>query len=159
MTFRGRPLIEYAIAAAQKWKPIVVAGPEVAQYLAERADVAIVHNDEPELGMSHSLALANRFLGSATPIVVLLGDKPLVTEALVETICAKTDGADIVYPVRDGEPGHPVWLSVRARRCIDTLPPGDTLRLMRANERLTSRAVETIDPGAFFDVDTLAAFE
>jgi molybdenum cofactor cytidylyltransferase len=159
MEFRGRPLIEFAIAAAQRWNPIVVAGDEVERYLAGRADVVPVANDRPERGMSHSLALANRFVPSDVAMIVLLGDKPLVSQMLIETICNAAGMADVVYPVRDGAPGHPVWLSPRARGCIDALPLGDTLRLLRAHPDLTRQAVKTQDSGATFDVDTLGEFE
>jgi molybdenum cofactor cytidylyltransferase len=157
MDFRGRPLIEHAIAAAQRWHPVVVCGREVAQYLGRRSDLALVVNDEPERGMSHSLALANRHLSSEIAMLVALGDKPLVSESLIETICGEARDADLVYPERDDEPGHPVVLSPRARRFIDYLPPGDSLRLLRTNPHLTARGVQTDDPGAFFDVDTIEA--
>ncbi|MGB8908682.1 MAG: NTP transferase domain-containing protein [Candidatus Cybelea sp.] len=159
MDFRGRALIEHAIAAAQRWHPVVVCGREVAEYLARRSDLALVLNDEPERGMSHSLALANRYLRSDVWMLVVLGDKPLVNEALIETICAETHDADLAYPQREDEPGHPVLLSPRARRFIEYLPSGDTLRRLRSNPHLTSRAMQTDDPGAFFDVDTLDAIE
>jgi molybdenum cofactor cytidylyltransferase len=159
MEFRGRPLIEFAIAAAQRWNPIVVAGHEVDQYLAGRADVVRLANDEPELGMSHSLVLANRFVPSDVAMIVLLGDKPLVSQMLIKTVCDAAGTADVVYPVRGGVPGHPVWLSPHARRCIAALPSGDTLRSLRVHPDLTRHAVKTQDAGAVFDVDTLGAFE
>jgi len=159
MEFRGRPLIEHAIAAARRWKPLVVASPEVAAYLAGRGDVAVVRNDEPERGMSHSLVLAHRFLDRDGAAIVLLGDKPFVSEALIERICRQTGDADVVYPVRGVEPGHPVVLSAKARRRIESLPRGDTLRFLRSDPGLVRLAVETTDDGAYFDVDTPEDFE
>jgi molybdenum cofactor cytidylyltransferase len=159
MPFRGRPLIDYAIAAASRRRPVVVCGAGVAAYLAQRPGVTVVRNDEPELGMSHSLALANRIVEPDEPIAVLLADKPLVDERLIETIGAESLGYDVTYPQRNGAPGHPVVLSSRARERVDGLPPGDTLRLLRDDPRLTVRAVDSSDEGAFFDVDTLEAFE
>jgi len=159
MHYRGRPLIEYAIAAAARWRPVVVCGPEVFRYLAGRRDVSLLRNDEPELGMSHSLSLGNRAVEEHGAIAVLLGDKPRVRERLIETMLNASRGADVVYPQRDGEPGHPVVLSARARRLIDRLPPGDTVRLLREHAELVARAVETPDEGAFFDVDTIEALE
>jgi len=159
MAFRGQPLIEYAIAAARRWNPIVVAGAQVGEYLAGRLDVVVLRNDEPNRGMSYSLALADRFLGADVAMIVLLGDKPLIGDALIDTICRTAKDADVVYPVRGGEPGHPVWLSPLARELIAGLPRGDTLRLLRADPSLSSLAVETQEDGAFFDVDSMAAFE
>lgn len=159
MPFRGRPLIEYSIEAAARWNPVVVAGREVALYLAGRAGIALIRNDEPQRGMSYSLSLGNRAIGDDVAIGVLLADKPRVSERLIETIFDASRGADVTYPQRDGEPGHPVVLSPRARRCIDDLPDGDSVRLLRAHPRLISRAVDTADEGAFVDIDTVGAFE
>lgn len=156
MDFRGRPMIEHSIAAARRWNPVVVAGAEVYEYLSGRDGIALLRNDEPERGMSHSLAMANEFLRRGVPMIVLLGDKPRVTPQLIEAICEAAGGADVVYPVRGDEPGHPVWLSPDARERIAELPPGDTLRSLRDDSSLTSRAVEVQDAGAFFDVDTIA---
>lgn len=157
MPFRGRPLIEYSIVAATRWEPLIVCSDEVALFLAGRFDIGLVRNDEPERGMAHSLSLANRAIEDDVAIGVLLADKPLVSEQLIETILHASHVADVTYPERDGEPGHPVVLSLRARRLIDRLPPGDTLRFLRNNPELTARAVETDDGGAFFDVDTMDA--
>jgi molybdenum cofactor cytidylyltransferase len=154
MDFRGRALIEPAIAAAQPWRPLVVAGSEVARYLCGRTDVELVRNGEPELGMSHSLRLANRIVPPDAALIVLLGDKPLVSRTLIETICGTVRNSGIAYPSRGDEPGHPVWIASHARRYIDDLPPGDTLRFLRAHPDITHLAIETTDPGAFFDVDT-----
>lgn len=155
MPFRGRPLVEYSVEAATRWEPLVVCGDEVALYLAARFDIGLVRNDEPERGMSHSLELANRAVEDHIAIGVLLADKPLVSDQLIETILYASLGADITYPQRAGEPGHPVVLSPRARRFIDGLPPGDTLRVLRSQPELAPRAIEIADEGAFFDVDTL----
>ena len=155
MPFRGRPLIEHAIAAVQGWRPLVVAGAEVFEFLAGRDDVELVHNDEPARGMSHSLRLASNALADEVAMIVLLGDKPLITPALIDAVVAAAGDADVAYPARDDEPGHPVWISRRARRRIAELPDGDTLRLLREQPGLALRAVDTEDEGAFFDVDTL----
>jgi molybdenum cofactor cytidylyltransferase len=159
MECRGCPLIEHAIAAAQLWNPVVVASRDVAEYLAGRQDLELVRNDQPDLGMAHSLRLASLVVPAGSALIVLLGDKPLVTPALIKTVCSASANADVVYPVRGEEPGHPVWISPRARRAIGALPPGDTLRFLRADPELTTIAIETHDEGAFFDVDTVDAFE
>ncbi|HET9095287.1 MAG TPA: NTP transferase domain-containing protein, partial [Candidatus Baltobacteraceae bacterium] len=40
MPYRGRPMIEHALEAARRWKPLVVAGAQVAAHLrAMNADV------------------------------------------------------------------------------------------------------------------------
>lgn len=158
MEFRGRKLVEYPIEAAQPWSPIVVCGTEVEAHLRGRSDVEIVRNEEPELGMAHSLALANRAARADLALIVLLGDKPLVSRSLIDLILTAAETADFVYPVRDGVPGHPVVLSPRARRYIDDLPPGDTVRMLRERPGLRARAVQTSDRGSVFDVDEAEEF-
>ena len=81
-------MIEYPIAAAQLWNPIVVCGLEVEQYLLGRTGIELVRNDEPERGMSHSLALANRIVAADLMLLVLLGDKPLISRSLIESTYA-----------------------------------------------------------------------
>ena len=154
-SFRGQTMIDYAIAAAKVWNPLVVCGPEVERYLLGRTGVALVRNAEPQRGMSHSLALANRVVPAELSLIVLLGDKPLVTPSLIESILAAAGDADFVYPQRDGVPGHPVVLSPRARNCIDALPPGDTIRFLRERPELKARAVDTLALAAVFDVDVV----
>lgn len=157
MAFRGRTLLDYAIDAAARWKPVVVAGAEVDAYLAGRSDVEVVRNEDPHRGMSHSLALASRAVPEEQALIVLLGDKPLVTESLIESIANAAGDGDVVYPVNAGVPGHPVVLSPVARRFIAALPDGDTLRFLRERPDLRARALPTSDAGAFFDVDTVSA--
>lgn len=159
MDFRGRRLIEYPIAAAQPWNPLVVCGPEVEQYLLGRSDVELFGNDEPERGMSHSLMLANRIVAADLMLLVLLGDKPLVSRLLIESTGTAAEHADVTYPVREGVPGHPVALSPRARRYIEDLPAGDTVRLLRDRSDLKQRPMETSDLGAVFDVDTVGRLD
>jgi CTP:molybdopterin cytidylyltransferase MocA len=160
MRFRGRPLIEYAIAAARPWRPVLVAGPEVADALRDRDDVALVVNPQPQRGMAHSLALADEAISPGDALVVLLGDKPLVSERLIAELCAALGSADVAYPVdaRSGAPGHPVvfWACGRRRlgRGIAALPDGDNLHALRDDPSLVRRAVRSEDEGGFFDVDT-----
>lgn len=160
MPYRGRPLIDYAVQASARWKPLVVAGTEVAAYL-QRSDAGTLLNGEPQRGMAHSLALANQAIPSGAALIVLLADKPLVTPQLIARLCEAADDADIVFPrnPKTHEPGHPVIFSPRARARIPLLPDGDTLRTLRDDPELARRAVTLEDRGAYFDIDTAAEFE
>jgi molybdenum cofactor cytidylyltransferase len=153
---RGRMMIEHAIEAAQAWHPLVVAGREVAQALGSRSDIDLIVNEEPERGMTHSLQLADAELPRDEALIVLLGDKPLVSEALTRRICDALGSADICYPFHEtsGEPGHPVVFSSRAREKIQGLAEGDTLRALRDDASLQRVTVPVNEPGAFYDVDT-----
>lgn len=161
MPFRGRPMIEYAVEAATHWKPLVVAGNDVAAHLARHPGVQIVPNDDPKRGMAHSLALANQAVGGDASLIVLLADKPLVTAELIAAVCEQSGDADVAFPrnPQTGEPGHPVLFSPRARAKIALLPDGDSLRLLRDDPALVRREIATADRGAYFDIDTCAALE
>lgn len=160
MPFRGKPLIEYAIAAAQRWQPVLVAGHEVADAMKGRDDVELVRNSEPQRGMAHSLALADAAVAADAVLVVLLGDKPLVSEGLIADLCAALEDADVAYPVRarSGQPGHPVVFAACVRGRIATLPDGDSVHILRDDPSLRRRVVRSEDEGAFFDVDTASDF-
>lgn len=153
--FRGRTMIEYAIEAAQQWNPLVVAGPQVAAYL-QALGVHALLNDAPQRGMAHSLAIADAAIDPTQALIVVLGDKPLATPALIARICDALGSADVAFPQhpQTGEPGHPVVFSPRARMKIASLPDGDSLRDLRGDRGLVRRAVEIEDPGAYVDIDT-----
>lgn len=153
MNYGDRCLIEYPIAAAQAWQPVVVCGTDVARYLQDRSDLEVIFNADPARGMSHSLALANRAIAGELRLIVLLGDQPRVSESLIRHVLANARGADFAYPEYEGVPGHPVVFSQRARTRIEGLPSGDSLRRLRQDRGLTVRAIATADSGATFDVN------
>jgi len=156
MAFRERPLIKHVIDAASTWEPLVVASPELDTFLQE-SGAQIVLNDAPEKGMSHSLKLADRAIDPSVSILVLLADKPLVTNRLLRRVFEAAGGADVAYPQRGDEPGHPVYFSPKARANIRRLPPGDSLSRVRDDSKLVRRPLHIDDDGAFFDVDTPGA--
>lgn len=161
LPFHGRPMIEHALEAASRWKPLVVAGREVAAYLAEREGIAVVRNENPERGMTHSLVLANEAIERAAALVVLLGDKPLMSPQIIESVCNAGADADIAFPrePHTGEPGHPVIFSPRARAKIPSLPDGDSLHALRDDPSLERREIVLDDLGAYFDIDTAGSLE
>jgi CTP:molybdopterin cytidylyltransferase MocA len=110
--------------------------------------------------MTHSLQLADAAAPAGRPLAVLLGDKPLLRAALIDVVAAHVgDGIDLAYPVgNDGVPGHPVVFGVRARARIASLPPGDTLKLLRDDPTLVAAKVAVDDAGAFVDIDSEADY-
>lgn len=161
MPYRGRTMIEHALAAAASWEPIVVAGAQIAAHLRDRPDLEIVRNADPQRGMTHSLSLANTAADADAALIVLLGDKPLVTPQLISRICEGLGDADVAFPVhpKTHEPGHPVVFAPRARTMIAALPDGDSLRSLRDDPALRRREIETEDRGAYVDIDTAGAFD
>jgi CTP:molybdopterin cytidylyltransferase MocA len=157
----GRTLIARALDAAAAWPTLVVASPAVAAEIAAqplpRAGLRIVPNDEPERGMTHSLALANAALVPGEPIAVLLADLPdCDATAIARVIDAYDAGCDVVVPRAGERFGHPVVFGPAARARIPALPEGDALHRLRDHATLRRRIVDVPDDRAFADIDTEA---
>jgi CTP:molybdopterin cytidylyltransferase MocA len=156
---RRSPLERLAAVLCQR-ASIVVTSERLQETCAQLfAGAPIVVNKRPQDGMTSSLRAALPAAAGYDRIGVLLGDKPLISNATLEELerIAIASECDVVFPMSArGEPGHPVYLSKRAMQAAALLPNGDTLRHLRDDPSLTQRAVECADPGAFVDIDTEA---
>ncbi len=158
----GRPLVRHVAGAALASRAAPVAavtghrGEEVAAALAG-LDVRIVRNAAYADGLSTSLRAGFAALEpEADGVVVLLGDMPRVTPALVDRLVDAWDGAGrppAAVPVVQGRRGNPVLLSAALAPAIAELTgdagAGPLLRWMAG---VLEVAVE--DEGALADVDT-----
>lgn len=150
----GETLLDRTLRACGSYPVIVIASPELADRVATAGKPFVV-NDAPERGMAHSLRLANALVDAASSIAVLPADLLHVTAAGVTSILECSRDVDVTMPMRaDGTPGHPVVFSAAARRYIDELPDGDTIRRMRDRPELTRRIVSIEDEWPYHDVDT-----
>lgn len=158
MPVRGTRMIDRVLRAARAYDCILVASPLVARALGAGRRVHVVENTQPDLGMAHSLRLADA-AAPAGALLVFLGDKPLVTPDLAQSILsiALRAGADVAFPQRDGVGGHPVYFSAAARANIATVT-GDTLQQVRDAPGLRRLAIPIEDEGAYFDVDDPGVF-
>ncbi|MEO7202538.1 MAG: nucleotidyltransferase family protein [Candidatus Tumulicola sp.] len=128
---------------------------ETCQQLMPNAIVLV--NERPQDGMTSSLRVSLEAVADHECIGVLLGDKPLLARATLDRLesLVSRSPLDVVYPQSEtGVPGHPVYLSRRARAHVAELPSGDTLRELRGHAVLTSTAIPCDDAGAFLDIDT-----
>ncbi|MGH7660756.1 MAG: nucleotidyltransferase family protein [Vulcanimicrobiaceae bacterium] len=160
LPFRGGTILDAVLDASGEYPVVLVASTSIAvgigtieRLVVAENEITVVVNDDPERGMAHSLRLANREIAPDRCIAVLLGDKPLVSAALIRRLL-EAEEADVVFPVRDGIPGHPVVFSPNARALIEALPDGDTLQRLRDDPSLIRNAVSIDDDGAYVDVDT-----
>lgn len=158
MRLHGRRMIDWALEAACAYPTILVASPHLARVVPPRSGRTIVRNEHPELGMSHSLALADEAAAPEHDLLVFLGDKPLATASLAAVILeqARRAHVDVCFPGRDGAGGHPVYFSRAARSRIAALS-GDTLHVLRDDPGLRRLAVEVSGEGAFADADDRGA--
>jgi molybdenum cofactor cytidylyltransferase len=147
------PLLERAVRACGGFERVIVASPENAAFLSGRT-LRVVVNDRPELGMTHSLKLANQGIDSSLAIVVFPADLALIEPQNVAYVVGAAADADVTYPRRgDGVPGHPVVFSPRARGGIADLPDGDTIRQLRDRADLSRRILILDERWPYVDVD------
>ena len=154
----GVPILARVLLACEHLPTVVVGAPSLRAFVEERG-ARFVANAAPESGMAHSLALGDAEAEAGMPLLVLLGDKPLVTRALVERVLAGANEFDICFPQHEGVGGHPVYLSLRARERIARLPRGDSIHLLRDDPTLRRSVLEISDIGAYADVDDPEALE
>jgi molybdenum cofactor cytidylyltransferase len=158
--WRGGALIDGALDAAMaapvmEVSVVVGADPAVAFHAAARCGARIIHAANHAQGLSASLKAGVAALpADAAGVLVLLGDMPLVPQAVLRSLVqAVADGAPAAVPVWGGRQGNPVALSARlfprilalegdhgARSILDAL--GDDLA-----------RIEAPDGGILLDVD------
>lgn len=114
--YRGQPLVRWAAAAAlaSRARPVIVvtghARPEVEAALTG-LDVVFVHNPDFADGLSTSLRAGLAALGEQVAgAVVLLGDMPDASGAVIDALIAGFVGAQAAVPVFAGRRGNPALL-------------------------------------------------
>jgi CTP:molybdopterin cytidylyltransferase MocA len=110
---RGRPLLEYALAAIAGISPRVVVLGHAADEIVAAVDL---HGARPVVcedwasGQAASLRCGLAALEGCDAVVVVLGDQPGITAAAIEAVVAAAGAEDAVRATYDGTPGHPVLL-------------------------------------------------
>jgi CTP:molybdopterin cytidylyltransferase MocA len=155
----GRPLLSHVlgvVASVPVLDPVVVVLGAHAEAIRAEVDfgsLRVVECAGWEEGQSASLRAGALAVGDVDAAVVLLGDMPFVTVAVIEAAVAElTEEFDVVRAIYDGEVGHPVVLG---RAVLDALPgvSGD----VGARDLMRSFRVRRWDAGAFgnpLDIDT-----
>ena len=154
----GTPMLTRVLGACAHLPRLVVASPSLRAFV-DASGIRCIVNDRPKAGMAHSIALADAVTEPERAILVLLGDKPLVSRALVDAVLEGARGMDICFPEHGGVGGHPVFFSARARERFAELPMGDSLRTLRDDPALRRRSLPIDDIGAYADVDDAEALE
>ena len=106
-------------------------------------------------GMGVSLKAGVRASEPLYGYVILLADMPWVKPSSVAAVAqAVQDGAGIVRPVLDGQPGNPIGFGLKWREALLALPDEQGARgLLQANQEQTL-FVPLVDTGIVRDVDT-----
>ena len=145
---RGRPLLEYALAAMTGINPRVVVLGHAADKIRRGVNMhgaSVVECEDWDEGQSASLRAGLAALPQCDAVVVVLGDQPGITPEAVAAIVAEP-GGDAVRATYDGTPGHPVLLRRPLLDRADELR-GDT----GFRDLLESATVREVEIGSLAD--------
>lgn len=157
----GKPLVRHVAEAALAVLDtvLVVVGERESEIRAALGGLPVVFVPNPSHADGLSTSLQEGFASrpeAAEAVLVLLGDMPRVTPALLDSLLAawRDGGKPIaVVPVHDGHHGNPVLLSTHLAPQIAELT-GDTgaAPVLRGREGVVEW--QTDDPAVSVDVDT-----
>jgi len=162
LDWEGQPLVRAAaeVALAARLEPllVVVGGAQaaVADALAG-LPLRIIANPDYAAGQSTSLRAGIAALGQdADAVVVLLGDQPFVTAAIVERLVAEwqASGAAIVAPTYAGQRGNPVLFARAVFPELLAVEGDQGARSVLAADRARVRLVAFDNPRPLADIDT-----
>jgi molybdenum cofactor cytidylyltransferase len=159
----GKPMLAHSIEAAKAsdaWAVLGVTGHEAAASAAlfDAHGVTHVHNADYSAGLSSSLRVAIANLPSEVDAaIVLLGDMPQVTPAMIDTLIAAYDpinGAGIVVPTVKGKRGNPVLWGQAYFEALRMVQGDVGGRGLIGTHEEAVFEVEMNDPAIFRDIDT-----
>lgn len=110
--FRGKPIIEYALDAvpADRFAAVTVVTqyPEIEALAAQRG-FAVIRNEHPDWGISHTIRLGTEAMQDCNAILYMVADQPLLDDASVERIleCWRQHPCNIVGASHNGKRGNP----------------------------------------------------
>ena len=161
--FGGKPMVCRAMEALAEVgceRAAVVTGDGKIAALAEEYGMQVVRNDEPELGMSHSIALGVRAMRDMDALLLMAADQPLLTgESLCALIDAHWESCKGIACLRDETHwGNPAVFSSKYFEALSALT-GDVgaKRMLRENEG-DLLIVDCLHPHELEDADDPDAF-
>ncbi|MFL5806135.1 MAG: NTP transferase domain-containing protein [Roseiflexaceae bacterium] len=163
----GRPLVrvvaEQALAASLGQVLVVVGAARDAVTAAlEGLPLRIVANPDYAIGQSTSLRAGVAALGpDVAAALVMLGDQPFVTPAILGRITAewRSSGASIVAPVYAGQRGNPVLFARAVFPELLTIAGDQGARGVLAADPARIRLVAFDDGRPLADIDTPDDYE
>lgn len=166
LPWRGTSVIRHVAGqyvAALGGAVTVVTGHEAAAVEAALDDLPVrcIRNPEYAAGRQSSVAAGLAAAPDAEPLLIGLGDQPLLTAAALTALIAAhraTGGARITVPVQGTARGNPIVVPAALRPRLSQTPgqPG-CLRFTRENPALVA-SVPMTDAGFFTDIDTPEAY-
>ena len=167
LPFRGKPLVEHVTlaAAASTLSPVFAVLGENAETLSAGVDfgtVSVVVNPDSRSGRASSLirGLA-QVPQSHAGVMVLLGDQPLITSGIIDTLVAafRRYPDHWIAPVYKGRRGNPVIIPRRWFNDLRKLPGDSGPRKLLSCPGLRLHLVAIDDPAVLMDVDTIEDYK
>ncbi len=110
--FQGKSLIQRtleSIPQAQFAQVVVVTQHDNVAKLADQFDFAVIENQRPEWGISHTIALGTEYLENCDGILYLVSDQPMLEEDTITRVVEKwcRHPKSIVGASHNGRRGNP----------------------------------------------------
>lgn len=125
------------------------------------ADLRWALNPAPDDGPGSSLRRGLAALpADLDGVLVVLGDQPLLesedVRAVLDAWARRGPGIELVLPVHEGEPGHPLVFGPRARQAVQAASGGAGLREWRRAHRQQVQELAVDHARCTTDIDTEA---
>jgi len=134
---------------------VLLRNEDDVQALGLPAACRIIRCPDADQGMGHSLAAGVRALAGceADAIAVLLGDMPWVATESFWQLCQQAAVGRIVYPLYDGQRGHPVLFGRVFWPALQSLTGDEGARALLQANPAACQGIVVDDPGVLRDVD------
>jgi molybdenum cofactor cytidylyltransferase len=158
----GRSLLAASVERAQQVfgeVHVLLRDEDDAQALGLPATCRIIRCPDADLGMGHSLTAGIRALAGqgGEAIAVLLGDMPWISAESLRQLTAQAAAERIVYPLHDGQRGHPVLFGRDFWAQLQRLTGDEGARAVLQANPAACHGIVVDDPGVLRDVDRPAA--
>ena len=158
----GRTLLAASLASVRAVFPdvrVVIRSDDDPTALGLPVDIPVVSCADAESGLGHSLAAGVASLDrcEADSVAILLGDMPWLRESTLRLLAEAAGEERIVFPLHDGQRGHPVLFGRRFWPELLELQGDEGARAVLHAHRDAWHPLEVDDPGVLRDVDTPAA--
>ncbi|SDK36199.1 nucleotidyltransferase family protein [Pseudomonas indica] len=158
----GQSLLAATLVLARRNFPevaVVLRSDDEAEALGVPSGVRVIRCTDADLGMGHSLAAGVAVLAAERfrAMAVMLGDMPWIADASLRHLAESADVDRIVFPLHDGQRGHPVLFGRRYWQEMMTLTGDQGARRVLEDHEEAWFGLEVDDPGVLRDADTPAA--
>lgn len=158
---RGQRLIEYSIMSALlsfRGEVFVVKSPQLIIDEVVREKIRIVENRNPELGMSHSIALGVRAISNKyDSTIISLADQPFIPSKHYEKLhdAAVSSPAGIVYTKCNERVGNPALFKAKYFGFLTTIYGDVGAKSIISDNFADSISVDIGDCDYLTDIDTV----